>query len=182
MPGDPERIAVIVDQHYRLLNHRGFVRGNHLLIASSLLALGGRDPSAAVERFAALAEALGRAEASVWHQDYEAIALLAMLDQEPGLIADRHREALARFATLEPPLAGQAAINLAAHLVVIDLLRSDEHGIRPHSIAAFTTLLQRLNRLTAAALLLDGSGGAIAGTDADWPPGAGLYPLGGGVV
>lgn len=181
VPGDPDRVAAVVDQHYRQLHHRGFARGNHLLIASSLLALGGREPGDAVERFAAIAESLGRAEASVWHQDYEAIAMLAMLDQEPDLVASRHREVLTRFAALQPPLAGQAAINLAAHLVAIDLLRSDERGIRPHSIAAFTTLLQRLNRLTAAALLLDG-GGPMAGTDADWPLGSGLYPLGGGVV
>lgn len=178
----PETIAIAVDQHYKLLQSKGFTGGNHLLIGSALLTLANLPADQAVARFVTLTSAMGRSGGIVWHEDYDAIALLALLDQEADIIVGRHREILTQLDGLTPLSGGQASINLAAALTVLDLLRCDARGIRQHTAADLAGLLDRLHLFTAAALLLSTAADSIAGIVAtDWPLGSPIHPLGGGV-
>lgn len=176
----PEAITIAVDQHYKLLHGKGFTAGNHLLIGSALLSLAGLPADKAVARFVALASAMGRSGGTVWHEDYDAIALLGLLDQEADVVIGRHREILAQLDGLTPLSSGQAGINLASALTVLDLLRCDARGIRRHTAADVSEMLGRLHLFTAAALLLSTAADSITGmTATEWPLGSPLHPLGG---
>ncbi len=178
----PDAIAIGVDQHYKLLNSRGFSAGNHLLIGSALLSLAGLPAEQAVARFITLAQAMGSSGGDVWHEDYDAIAFLALLDQDADIVIGRHREILAQLDGLTPLSGGQAGINLAAALTVLDLLRCNARGIRLHTATEISGMLDRLHLFTAAALLLSTAAESVTGiASAEWPLGSPIHPLGGGL-
>ncbi len=121
-------------------------------------------------RVTAVVREFARQGDSVWHEDYDAVALLSLLDQEPGLIVARFEELHGGIARLVPQLFGQADFNLAADLTVLDLVHRGADGEPLRSGRDFERMLERLHVLSAAMLLLSSAADA-AGTLAlsDWP-------------
>jgi len=176
---DPAATALAIDRHYQGLRAAGFIRGNHLLTCAQLLALGEREPEAAVARVTALVREFARQDDPLWHEDYDAVALLSLLDQEPTLIVSRFEELLAGVARLEPRLYGQADFNLAADLTVLDLVRRDADGAPLHSGRDLERMLARLHLLSAATLLLSLAADDSGVLETEQWPGTALSPLAG---
>ena len=171
--------AAIVERHYQQLQAAGLVRGNHLLICAQLLALGERQPEAAAERFTALVGEFARQGDSLWHEDYDAVALLSLLDQAPALIVERFEELRRGVVRLTPVLVGQADFNLAADLTLLDLVHRGADGGPLRGGRDYERMLARLHLLTAAGLLLSSAADAPGGpTLSEWPSTT-MTPFGG---
>ena len=171
--------AAAIDSHYRQLQAAGLIRGNHLLACAQLLALGDRQPEAAVARVTGLVREFARQGDSVWHEDYDAVALLSLLDQEPALIVARFEELHGGIARLVPQLFGQADFNLATDLTVLDLVHRGVDGLPLRSGRDLERMLDRLHVLSAAMLLLSLSSDAVVMPAlSDWPATA-ISPLAG---
>jgi hypothetical protein len=182
LDANPETIANTVDHNYRLLHNHGYATGNHLLIATALLALTELAPEAASERFHALGSAFQASGSSLWREDYHGIAILSQLEQDPALIVERHADYARRLSALEPQSFGQSTFDLATSLTTMDLLRCDGRGIRFHHGQDVEKMLSRFHRFTASSLLLTTSAQSFASADAfDWPTANPLYPLGNGL-
>lgn len=181
--GPAEAIVERIEDHHLRLRQCGFTLGNHLLHAACLLALPDLPPGAAVSRFVALAEAFKAQASSIWHEDYDAVALLCLLDHEADLVVSRMRETIGALVTQEPSIQGQATFNLAAELVVLDLSRCDRRGFRLHTGADLQQMLSTLRLSSAAALLLSTGSQSIATSElADWPGPSPMMPMGGPVI
>jgi hypothetical protein len=122
--GTPEEIAGVADGVYRLLVDAGFKAGNHLQTAANLLPLTGLDATAASRRFIDLVAAF-KATHSIWREDYDAYALLSLLDHEPERIVAKFSAAFDQLKKLEPDLYEDVDAAVAADLVFLDLARFD---------------------------------------------------------
>lgn len=177
----PPGLTVLrIEDNLTRLRGSGFTLGNHLLHAACLLALPDLPEGAAATRFTALATAFNTIDGKLWHEDYDAVALLCLLDHHPKLIVQRVREYIDALLKQEPALQGQATFNLAADFTLLDLARCDRNGVRLHTGADFSRMLATLHLSSAASLLLSTGSQSIATSElADWPNASPLAPMGG---
>jgi hypothetical protein len=169
-----------IESNHAGLRAGGFARGNHLLRAACLLVLPDLPEGAALARFLALARAFASHRARLWHEDYEAVALLSLLGHDPDLVVERVAACLGELEAQEPGLRGQATFNLAADLALLDLARCDGRGSRLAHGADPGPALELLHLAAAGTLLLSTAADSIATSElAGWPPPPALYPPGG---
>jgi hypothetical protein len=122
--GTPEEIAGVADGIYHLLQDAGMKAGNDLQTASHLLTLTGLDAAAASRRFLALIAAF-KTTHKIWPEDYDAYALLSLLDHEPDAIVAKFSAVFGQLKQLTPDLYEDVDVAVAADLVFLDLARFD---------------------------------------------------------
>lgn len=177
IPGTPGEIINRVEANLRQLRDMGFTSGNHLLHAACLLALPTLPEGLATLRFAGLARAFSKNHTGLWHEDYDALAMLCLIDQAPATVAGLIREYMDALVKDEPALHGQATFNLAADLAFLDLARRDGPGLGLHTGGDFSRMMATVRLGMAAALLLSTSAESIATvTLAEWPSADPLSP------
>jgi hypothetical protein len=175
----PERITEAVETNHRLLHELGHRNGGNLLHAACLLTLVDLPHNHAVWRFDHLAQEFSHQLAPLEREDYDAVALLCLLDQHADLVVVRLRGFLHDLARLEPPLYGQAGFNLAADLTILDLARCDHGGFRLRTGADLSQMLATLHRFSAAALLLTTAADPLlSGVQGEWGTSGWLTPMG----
>jgi len=174
--GETGVLSARIEANLERLRGSGFTTGNHLLHAACLLALPDLPNGVAVVRFSALAQTIATRHGSLWHEDYDALAILCLLDHEPAIIVERISDFVKQLTLQEPTLQGQATFNLAADLTFLDLARCDRRGFRLHKDADLEHMVVTLRIGSAASLLLSTSATSVATVEvAEWPT---VAPLG----
>jgi hypothetical protein len=151
-PGSPQAIEGEAESLYQILRSSALPAGQHLQAAANFLPLSGLPVDLAAARFRALGEALAAAGAAVYDEWYDAIALLCLLDHEPGRVAERLLEIRATLLRLKPAVFGAIEVSVAAGLAYLDLVRFDRHR-RPLSGTDELERVHRAIRLQRAASL-----------------------------
>lgn len=123
--GSPQAIVAEVEGISERLQVARLDPGDALQRASNLLALARRGVDQPADRFLALAAAYRGSGMSVMPVDYQALALLALLDHDPQRVLERFLVVIARIDDLIPRMVWEATANLAAELTFLDLVRFD---------------------------------------------------------
>ena len=125
LPRQPEDIAVDLYALEQLLRRARIARGAHLDAALHILLLSDAGVAGASERFTALEQAIARTRLGVGPIGYESVAMLCLLDLEPGLVVNTVLVALERLERHEHALNEEAMLDLAADLTVSALASQD---------------------------------------------------------
>jgi len=125
--GTPEEISGIAEGIYRRLHEADLAAGNHLQTAANILPLSGLSAKAAADRFLSLTGIIQARSMPLWREEFDAIALLSLLDHEPDRIVTRLQEATTMLDNLAPIQFATVNFNVAADLVFLDLVRYDSH-------------------------------------------------------
>lgn len=125
---DAHVLAAEAEAIYQRLSAHEFMKGDRLQTAANLLVLTGQTTAVATKRFDDLAIACTALDMPMLADDYEALALLTLLDRDPATVARRCHAIRERLANLEPPLHGTVAFALASDLTFLDLARMGRDG------------------------------------------------------
>jgi hypothetical protein len=125
LPRQPEEIAGELVALEQVLRRARIARGAHLEAALHLLPLAEAGVDAVAERFAELERAIRQTRIAAGPIGYEAVAMLCLLDLEPGLVVNTALVALKRLEAIEPVLCEEAMLDLAADLTVSALASQD---------------------------------------------------------
>jgi len=153
--GRPGDLAAQVEDCYQRLIEAGLDGGDPLQTTACILPLAGREPSAAVGRFLANKRA-SEADGSVLvREEYESMALLALVDHDPTRIIERLRAVEAELRLTQPSLLHGVCISIAADLVALDFigLDADLQPIRDDAGLKQVRDGQHLLRVAAAVLI-----------------------------
>lgn len=148
--GTPEEIAGTANGIYQTLRDAGFKASNHLQAAANLLPLTGLPATMASVRFQALASEFQTHALSIWREDYDALALLSLLDHGPDRIVERFQSVYDQLNELQPAILGEVNFNIAADLTFLDLARFDR-ALRPLTDPPEVERMHALIRLQRAA-------------------------------
>ena len=123
--GSAAEVVSRTEACYLLLHEAGLSQGDHLQTAANLLPLTGLDADAAVGRYRALKTRIEAQAHPLVPVDYEAIAVLSLLDHDPQVVVDRLLAVRQELDLLQPEVMGSANLIVAADLTCLDLLRFD---------------------------------------------------------
>lgn len=177
----PDLLAADIEQHYVVLRGQRFVRGSHLLAASALLCLAELPPDQATGRLAALSRAFTSIGQQPWYEDYDALAVLCLLDHPPERVAQVFTTTLERLRRLSPRLYGQTNHSLAADLTFLDLVHRERDGTRVGDAVSIQHMRVRLRRFATAALVLTTSAQSLTNGEVVDGPGPGTPQIWTGV-
>jgi hypothetical protein len=124
-PGSATEVEDAAEDLYRRLHAAGLDTGDHLRTTASLLCLLGLPPPQALERYLGLRSALLRDGQPVYAEHYQALAVLAGLDQEPEVVAKRLEAVHHELDLMQSELAGRPNLIIASDLAFLDLVRFD---------------------------------------------------------
>jgi hypothetical protein len=145
LEGTPEEVGRTVEEVYHLLSIDGFSTGVQLLQAAHVLPLLRLPAQQAVHRYGALAHRFAMHGTPPWQQDYEAIAILSLLDQDVETITDSCLANYRKLSGIHPVLHHEVLIDLAANLAFLDLIHMRQRRIDPNDVNA-KSLLERTVR------------------------------------
>jgi hypothetical protein len=154
-PGSAAEIVSRTEACYLLLKETGLSRGDHLQMAANLLPLSGLDADVVVGRYRALKHRIEERNHDLVPADYEAIAVLCLLDHAPDPIVDRLLSVGRELELLQAEVGPVTNLIIAADLVCLDLMRFDR-AMRPvHDAHGASTMLRSLHlyHLATAAML-----------------------------
>jgi hypothetical protein len=129
LQGTPDEVGRHVEEHYRLLSEDGFSAGVQLQQAAHILPLLRLPAQQAVRRYGALARRFAEHGSPPWQQDYEAIAILSLLDQDAEMITALCLDIYKRLTGIRPLLHHEVLIDLAANLTFIDLIHQADRSL-----------------------------------------------------
>jgi hypothetical protein len=129
LQGSPEAVGRQVEEHYRLLSIDGFSTGVQLQQAAHILPLLRLPAAQAVHRYGALAHRFTMHHSPPWQQDYEAIAILSLLDQDAETITALCLNTYKTLTAIRPVLHREVLIDLAANLTFLDLIHQRQRQI-----------------------------------------------------
>jgi hypothetical protein len=158
LPGTPEELGALVEEHHRLLREDGAAGGAPLQQAAHLLPLLRLPAQQAVRRYRALARRFASHGAPPWPGDHQALAVLAFLDHDAEAVVARALDTYRRLEALRPPLPHQALMDLAADLAFLDLVHHDRRRLHPDDATARGALERTLRDQQAAAAVIACSG------------------------
>ncbi len=131
LQGTPEEVGRQVEEHYRLLSNDGFSTGVQLQQAAHILPLLRLPAPQAVHRYGELARRFAKHGSPPWRQDYEAIAMLSLLDQDVETITALCLTIYDRLKGIRPVLHHEVLIDLAANLTFLDLIHQRQRLLDP---------------------------------------------------
>jgi hypothetical protein len=154
LPGTPEDIGRLVEEHYHLLSDDGFSTGRQLEQAAHILPLLRLPAKQAVHRYGALGHRFASHGTPPWREDYEAIAILSFLHHDAESVASLCLTLHQKLVALRPALHHEILIDLAADLTVLDLVHQQVRQLDPLDEAARSGLARTLRDAQNAAAVI----------------------------
>ena len=127
-PGTPEEIGAYAERIYRGLREAGFSFGDSLQHAAHFLTLSRIEPDTAVRRFSELASRFRMQDVSIWSSDYDELALLSFLEQDPDSLVEKVLSYRERVTLLRPKPNRVTSFGIACDLVFLEAL-GETNGI-----------------------------------------------------
>jgi hypothetical protein len=143
-----------VEAIYSLLLDHGFNRGHHVLIAANILTLAKSTATAAADRFLALIECVHSRSLALWTENYDALALMSLLDHDPERIAVRLDWMTTALQTFKPLPNATINFSIAADLVFLELVRLDDNLCAISDPAALERVEQLIRYQSAVSLMM----------------------------
>ena len=153
-PGSAEVLVARVEEAYQQLHATGVPTGEHLQTAANLLPLAGIDINQAVARYRGLAAALTERTGALGEAHYDPLALLTLLDHEPGLVIQRLTAVSNELDLFQPEEQGAANILIASDLTFLDLVRCDRNRTPLTQTPAAAGMLRTLHAYHLASAVL----------------------------
>lgn len=124
-PGPASAVEANAEDLYRRLHAAGLDTGEHLRTTASMLCLLGLANEVGMERYLALRAALTRDNALLFAEQYQALAVLAGLDQPAELVVQRLEAVHRELDLMQNDMAGRPNLIIASDLTFLDLVRFD---------------------------------------------------------
>jgi hypothetical protein len=149
----PEEIADTVEGIYKRLHDHHLIAGRDLRTASYMLALRGLPACETTDRFVAIVELLHAKSHPLFHDAYDKIALLSLLNHGPDKILQRLDHMTDMLTDLAPLQFTDVNFTIATDLAYLDLVALDDQ-MHPLIRSEDLHRMQVLIRLQRAASLV----------------------------
>ena len=161
----PETIGHRVESIYQALRRERQSSGDSLQLASHLLAISDLDPTQAARSFAGLRRALKAAGIRTGSSQYDEVALLVLMEDDPSAVAERMAGAVARLMSVRPRPQKSIAISLASGLLMNETLARRGLDAEERDLTALQAALAVVEAQQAAMVaIFAGSTAASAAT------------------
>ncbi|MBN2432879.1 MAG: DUF4003 family protein [Acidobacteria bacterium] len=123
--GSPVQIGETIESIYQALNEKGFSKGDPLQTAANMLYLAGQSPPLLAEKYRFIYELFRKNRVRIYQSDYDELAILSMLPQDPRLIVDRMLRVRTELAKLKPKPSREVNFDLAVGVTFVELIQQD---------------------------------------------------------
>jgi hypothetical protein len=123
--GSPIQIGETIEAIYQSLNEKGFSKGDPLQTAANMLYLAGQSPPVLAEKYRFIYELFRKNKVRIFQSDYDELAILSMLPQDPRLIVDRMLRVRSELSKLKPKPSREISFDLAVGVTFVDLIQQD---------------------------------------------------------
>jgi len=123
--GSPVQIGQTIEAIYQSLNAKGFSKGDPLQTAANMLYLADAEPQLLAEKYRFIYELFRKNRVRIYQSDYDELAILSMLPQDPRLIVDRMLRVRSELNKLKPKPSREISFDLAVGVTFVDLIQQD---------------------------------------------------------